>query len=288
MLSRSLVKAWTVTTVLLSLVSATAVADDPSWWTNDAGTGHDAGNSASRALDLGAFGTYSTAFNPGDVDWFSVTSALTGPQCVQAKLSGEAAADASLYVTDASGAIASAIGHYGDTGAITMGLATTGVTQTYLNHSESSPITSPTKGFSHNTIALTRGVIPATPDNDANLGVDAPASATNAPTVGGGCIGGRLGAVGNSLDVADYYSMGNVGGKTMTFSFASTAPGISLNIVDAAGNTIASLAPGQELTLSLSSTSYTLSATRTSVGGVGDIGYLIGVAETPPGCQPAC
>lgn len=260
-----------------------AVADNDR---GDANTGRDAGNTVGSALLLPTLGAYTGSLYPGDVDWYAVSASASAPQCVTGSFAGAYASTVTLNALSSVGTSTATL-RSADGGSTSGGLAVPDLQGVQLGAQTTSASAWNRYGFSLGVIG-----VPDVSAGDAGTGADAGNDVAHAtPAQGLACIGGHVGGMssGGLPDLADYYSLGsNAAGSLVTLSLASTASPVQVTLFAPDGSILGTVQPGQLATFSLPSTgTYTVSASR-SPGFTGDLGYLIGVVDPGPACQPTC
>lgn len=263
--------------VILALLLPSVAATPP----NDAGSGLDAPNDES-GLFMIASGSYTGQLRKNDSDWFTSYEASGSLACVVVDATATLAADAKLVVRDAGErrVLHTTIGP--NAGGARLAQAVGSLTDARLGL-ENGIDPGPDRGDYAFTL-LTR-----TPNDfatDANTGVDAPAEAAQAPVVGAGCIGGRLGI----LDSRDSYRFAAAAGDVTVVTFATPlGSDLRLDILGGDGSVLASVLGGQRVAVTLpSSGTYSMATSGGSIAS--STPYMVGLVVGPPtqGCRPAC
>lgn len=236
---------------------------------NDAGSGHDAGDSAASAVQLTSFGgPYAGTLSHQDVDVYALP-AVSSPACVRATVSGEKQGVAALSLGDASAELA---------------FAASTVQVSVASSSGSAPLlgvrsTMSTTGPASYQFSASR-FYPST-NGDAATGTDAGTGSAALP-VAAGCIGGTVGGV----DRTDEFVFTLPAGDAVTISVASSSPSLAFDLLSPVGQRIATVAAGQLLDLgSIESGQYVLTASSSSLSADA---YVVGLIMGPPGCKPNC
>lgn len=275
-----------VTTMTVAVLLSIATIGFSGTSDNDGGAGIDAGNTVSNSLLLNSLGNlHGNLSAVDDRDWFRVNPAdSTAPTCTSAlltsqhptsmRLSAIQASDAREVVTNAPG---------GRTGVAALGNAGTFV------EAWGQPLEMPPLRAYH--VASTVSALSATQphDNDAGLGTDVSAAS---PGTAKACMLGALKA--NAGDSEDTFTFTGTAGKKVMVSavtFADKASSLTVALKDPAGATLATLASGDLVQVTLpSSGAYTMSA---STSNNGLLPYAMGMCDPdcgPPqsGCRPMC
>lgn len=271
---RSLLRAFGIVVIVLATV--TAEAGDGSRFFNDAGSGGDAPDSMSSAMPLGGWRSVSGYAQYNDSDWYAAPPAA-GPACVEYTLSGVGRGEATLSVVSAQGTKTGTSSYNAST--VKLGVAANGAIDARLGvFGQQHPSTA---GDYALTASLLR--ISSVSGADAGSAGDAPNSGVGA-RIAPGCASGTADGV---TDI-DLYTIDAPAGTAVVVSFAASASSVSLEITAPGGQRVATLSPGELVTLpSLTSGTYTMSASSANLGSVA---YLIGTIVGPPGsgCKPNC
>lgn len=274
---------------------------------DDAGSGGDAGDSPSEAVELGAEGEYEGHLTiPTDADWFALEVAGEGePICAEATVDGEALANVTLGATGQTLAegptvddLALAEATHDPTEPLAVGLASPGVNTTFLGFTPQYTLpdgSGPHAGIGQYLFDLqVTDVDPETIGSDNGPNVDdAPAlddvnDRANLPPVTGACVAGQLGTDGSQ---ADAYAFEAEAGEYVTLSLATSedtsTDTTTVGLVAPNGTEVLTLEDG-DVTRVLVEESGTWAISLTSDH---DVAYGVGLSQDdddPPPCRPTC
>ncbi|HLE96882.1 MAG TPA: hypothetical protein VI997_05875 [Candidatus Thermoplasmatota archaeon] len=266
---------------------------------NDAGSGGDAGDTPTTALELPEYGSYQGAQNsPKDADWYALhpPSASETPICVSATVSGDAFSDVTLTVDDGDGSVRSVAARTGDpTVTSVLAIASRAGASTSVGFV---PVPNPSGGnptrpggYAFDIRAVTAAHAMT---GDGGTGSDASSVLGTATPVDGGCVAGTL----RAGDQQDVFSFRGYRSQVATLSLFDTVDSTArLSLIGPDGSTITSV-PSRSMTavalaedgtyyLSVArSTSIPLSASAPPV----EVPYAIGLGldPKPPPCAPGC
>lgn len=245
--------------LMLTVLATSAHADDD--WDYDAGTGEDAAGNQASALPVG-WGTFTGFVWRNDIDWYALPD-VGAISCVDMTVTGVKGA-ASLM---AGGSTVSAPFNRSSA---RVAVALQGASAVHAK------IAGPTRWADSGEYTVQAVQVTGA---SSEPGGDAGNSIADATPSSGGCIGGRT-----SLVDADYYSIPVPEDATITVSGASLGS-VSFTVRSPAGDALATLAPGDVVTLSgLTAGTYTMSASSMSVD---SMSYVL-AAILPPPCKPDC
>lgn len=253
--------------VVLLFVSHGTGADAP--FSNDAGSGRDAGDSPATAVMLSSFsGPWAGVLSHSDVDTFGFPS-LAGPACVKAVVGGEKQGIAELSLGSSSAALPFAAS------TVQLSVASSGAGTPWLE------VLNPLASAGPSSYQFTAARYFPSTNGDAATGTDAGTGAAALP-VTEGCIGGTVGGI----DQADEFVLDVPADRVVVLSIASTSPGLAVDVLAPTGQLLATVASGEILDFgTLEAGRYVLSASSSSLSADG---YVVGLIFGPPGCKPNC
>lgn len=273
---------------------------------DDAGSGGDAGDSPSEAVELGGEGEYQGHLPiPTDADWFALEVSSDGdPVCVEATIDGEALANVTLGATGQTLAdgptvddLALAEATHDPTEPLDVGLASPGTKTTFLGLTPQ--YTLPDGSGPHVGIGQYLFDINVTDVDTDTIGSDNGPNVDDAPALGdvaradlpnatGACIAGQLGTDGSQ---ADAYAFEAEAGEYVTLSLAtsedSSTDTTTVSLVAPNGTEVLTLEDGDvSRTLIEESGTWAISLTSDQ-----DVAYGVGLTQDdddPPPCRPTC
>jgi len=262
--------------LVLAILIPTAVADPAN---SDAGSGADAPNAESELFLIGS-GSLSGYLKKFDADWYRSYDGSSNLACVALDASSDITSDALLVVRDGSARREARVTLAPGSPARLVYTANslTDARVGILNNANGGEERG-YYGFALTTRTMSDFA------SDANTGTDAPSDAANAPVVGSGCTGGRLGL----FDTRDSYRFSAAPGDVAVVSYATTNSDATLELVAADGSVLGTVLSGQQLSVALpDSGMYTMRSSASAP--TGSIPYMMSLVVGPPGqgCRPMC